>query len=686
MPDAFTTAAPTQGADTTSKLSATEIASRSEKLNVVPADVVAQVEEAVSAMLPYQPLWWECLSFLDGDQFVERNAVSGSLDRVETRDGSTTKPRWRPRTVRNRFTTALVAEASQVTARVPAWECVPINGDPGPRAAARLGEKVLAALHQKLGLKAKILRVALGAATTGAGFVWPYWNGEVGDAIPEPEGEYGQESRTLMHTGEIGIHILAQDEVLWDPAVPFEESRFHVVRKAVPLRRLKARSDYIGPSTLSADAMTPKFREPVAGTRQDLVFVYHYLERPSMDFPKGRWIQYAGKHLVAPTGAYPVDYDEPCIHMLPWIPREHRHRALGLGEQLLDVQRTYNRTINQIIAWKNLVLAPQMLAPKGSLEQTITDEPGAVWSYKPMGGLKPEWRQAPDIPPTLFSTLDRCIADFEEITGQRQLPAGIESGPAIAAINERDESRRGLTSRGLAAFWATLGLHLLCLVRTHYTEKRLLVLQGRFGVELVQGFLADELDGVETVLVSEASVEPRSRAAQEAKIAMFADRQWITPAQAMAALNGGTAEYLINRYELDVAKQQREIQGMIEAGTSDPQEQLKKYGNLDAMPDAVSTPGPMDGHAVHIDVIDQYMLTRDFEMQPMAVRVALMEHRAMHAQFLAGQQAGQQMAQSQDAAQLGADNAAAPQDAKPEPSRSSLGAMAAGAQGLPNGG
>ena len=69
-------------------------------------------------------------------------------------------------------------------------------------------------------------------------------------------------------------------------------------------------------------------------------------------------------------------------------------------EQAIPLQKELNRTLSQMIEYKNLTLKPQMLAPVGSLRQRITDEPGAIFEYNPVAGKVPESIPIPSLPPS----------------------------------------------------------------------------------------------------------------------------------------------------------------------------------------------------------------------------------------------------------------------------------------------
>ncbi len=626
----------------------------------VPSDVRQRVTDSEKGIMGLEPGWQEALAFFGNDQYVEQSAMTGQLDRLEVREGGS-KPRHRPRLQRNRMTSKVMAEISMLTARIPNYGVDPPNGDPSADNQAQLAEKVLEFEYTNVRMNTMAIDTLIYAICTGAGYVWPFWD--------HCKGQYLQESEAGndLYTGDCNRYVLHQGEVLWELGTSFDESDWVCTRKAQAVRQVKARAK-INAENITADAKQGMWEKP--GTQKgDLCFVYEYLEKPKKG-SKGRWLTFVDDYQIMPERPYPRKNGRPVIHQMPWIPQPSRHRPLGAGEQLVECQRSYNRAINQIISFKNHAMMPQVLAPEGSIIGELTDEAGVVIEYRPVSGLKPEWRDVPEIPQTLFQSLDRALSDMDEILGSHDLPTGVESGSAIERVNERDENRRGLFIRTLADWWAGIGQHVLELVQEGYTEKRLIPVNGRFMPDRIPDFLGRDLGELGTVRVSARDIAPRSREAQEARIQYYADRQWIPPYEAMKALDAGTADAIIDEIELDEAKQEREIRRMmtLEArltGVTDDQEvmnqiNLEDAGRVDMPSEEFAMPGPFDNHEVHMHVLEQWFKTRDFDRQHPMVKEWGMDHYSAHELAVAAKQMQEAQMQAMQAQSLGAENAARP--------------------------
>lgn len=640
-----------------------ELKSAAGTAGAAPAEIVETIKKSERKIAALEIGWQESLAFFDGEQYVEQSGVTGRLERLETREGTASKPRHRHRRIRNRFTPAITRESALCSGRVPVYECDPLNGDALVTGEARLEEKVLLGAYQQFGIKNIAIDAMNYSLLTGAGFTWAYWNPDRGGFLA-PDGD------KWLREGEIEIEVLHQGEVMWDGG-SFEDARWYCVRKAQPISRVIGNSAYTGPPQLQPDAQTAPFEARKGDEQRDLVFVYHFMERPCAKYREGRYYTIVQGHLIRPPAAYPYKdadgsvLDEPVLQWLPFINRRHRARPMSMGEMLVPIQRDINRMVSQILTIKDLAQSPQVFAPTGSLRQQLDSTPGAVWEYRPIAGLKPEWRTPMEVPASMWKALDQALGDWAEITGQNSLPAGVDSGTGIQALNERDQDRRSAFISHLGAWYSHFGERMLHLMRTNYTEERLMIVRGRFGSESIRSFKGTKLRPVK-VRVAEGSIAPRTRDAQRALITQLIDKGLVEPRKAIAAMQSGTADSLIDGYELDVAKANREIQQLVAIASME--------GRGVPMVDETA-----DDHAVHLEVVGNWMKTEDYEMQPPFVQEATKAHAQWHETVLRQKQMEQAQQQSTVAQQLGASNAAAPQAPKPMPSQPSVKTSAQGA-------
>lgn len=110
----------------------------------------------------------------------------------------------------------------------------------------------------------------------------------------------------MLREGEIGCWVLGQHEVGWQPGTMFYDSRYYTVRKAQPVEEVQRRAEADGlHHEIKPDAMSAPHESRRGEETADLVFVYHYLERPCPEYPFGRWLQLANAKPCAKEREYP---------------------------------------------------------------------------------------------------------------------------------------------------------------------------------------------------------------------------------------------------------------------------------------------------------------------------------------------------------------------------------------------
>lgn len=639
-------------------------------------DIEKDLSRGRSRLRTWHPYWAEQQAFFEGRHFVFRSRRDGRLNELRT-EIDPLDP-YTARTRRNRTFKIVNTAVSLGTQRTPGYEVVPSTTDPEDIAAASLSEKLLLHWWEYLNLRADISMVFRYAVINGEGFYRPYWNNGVGDVLPpRTEGPAGLLQRVLngpepeLRTGELAGDVLGPESVFWEPGMPFDRSEWHAIEQALMPEKARELPNFKQGSELKPDSVAHgSFVQGAlarANAKADTVMVTEYLRLPCQDHPEGLRVYYAAGKPITNPEPYPILIEgpkgyEPVVHKLSYIGSATRDRDLGLVEQLIDPQRTVNDCENKRIEWKNLAMVPQSVTGPGGMIDVRTNAPGA--NFRMRGDSSQlQWVPTPQMPPSLREMREDAIADMEEIASQRSLPAQVESAKGIIARDQQDTDAQGDPLRNLADFHARLGRHLLCFAQKHYTEQRLMVVNGRLGDEHIY-FKSADLRGQIDVRVLPGTIEPRTRAAVERRVMYFADKGWISPEAAMAAINGGQAESLADSYENHVARAHRVIRGIM----ADPNKMLSlPPREQDGQMVPAIAPRPFDNIPVHKAVFEDYFVTVDYERaNPQAQLLLNLYYESLLAlERQAAQRAGE--LQAMRAEQLGMANAAKDQGPKPLP-------------------
>ncbi len=653
----------------------------------IPRDVDDRTRRGRKDMLRDAPKRRLCMRFERGDTYwyINGKGLMGYQPTVTNPNGSG-KPDHRIRNKYNFIRPIVQAKVSAATQRIPSYDIAPSTTDPSDEGAARLSEQVALYGYDKWRLRSvaiKVVTMAIGHG--GDGFAMPYFDPDVGPYTLVDGEQVGQ--------GEIKVLTLSGNEVYWESGVDFMDSPWHAIERARPVEEVRQLPGYIG-GELGADAVTSDVPTDRDG-RENLAIVTEYLERPSPKYPDGRRLIMAGgriivdNRLIEPNAAGPwEDYplkgadgvvlDEPCLHRLSYTQDPELDRDFGLTWQLIDFQRTAQDAMNKAVEWKNRCLVPQMTAPVGSIVSPRTDAPGDIVYFRPVGGLRPEWEPVNPIPDSLFTIKREMQADMAAVAQDINLDDLSNSAARNTQQLIEQSANRWQSFLGDLAEWhSRLMRHCLVLVGRHYTEPRLLQVRGRYGAYPVQDFKGAQLLGQVSVRVNPGSLAVRSHEQVTAQIMSYAQLGWIDGQTAMAAIQGGTAEKLVEGYELSVGRANRIIQKIRDGSIMDmPSLPMTDPTTGAPLLDATGQPQlipawmPRDYDKPEIwkHVLSDFLQTEEFEKLPEEMQTVGQTIYDGILKTQADQQMRAAMAQTQQAESLGMANAAGPQGAKQMPS------------------
>lgn len=594
----------------------------------------------------------EAISFFHGSQFVRVNSERMLLNEatVTNQDG-TGKPLHRMRRVFNLITPIIGHKVSTSISRVPGYQVNPSTRDQQDVDAAKLSRKIAYYGYDKWDVRDATKKVITFALVSDEGFAMPYFDTSVGPYYEDGTGE-----------GEVKIRIYSANEVYWEPGVDFNDSKWHAVEQARPLDELKKDPNLLPGISLSANAKAMEGESNASerkASNTKLTLVVDYYERPCAEYPQGRWFTLSNDQVIYPPQDYPCEdhqgnvLDEPILHRLSFITDPHSDRDMGLVRFLIDPQRTFNQSNNKQLEWMQLCLNPQSVSINGKLMQRRTDEPGAHYEYWGSGDFK--WMEPPTIPPELEGIKQAAREIMQFIAADQDIPTGVEAARGIQALIERDEGVWSSFYGDLAEFHSRLMRHCLYLVQRYYDEERLINLKGDFGPESLSGFTGAQLRGQADITVLPESVTPRTRQEIEARIRYYAEMGWITPEVAMAAINTGVGEALIDSYERDMGRAYRIIRALKEDWQG-----LLQTAQPDSPMPSKWMPREHDNIRVHIAIFGDWMKTEEFESQPDPVQTMAMLYYRQLRQLEMQQAQEEAMQRYMQAQNFGMTNASRP--------------------------
>lgn len=639
----------------------------------------------------FERQWAINLSFYYGKQniqYLPATAGSPGAGRLVTPPA----PSWASRRVTNRIRPIIRTEMARLTSNKPNASVVPASSEDQDLFAAQAAEQVWESIYNGRQLHRLFTRSIFWMTIAGTSFTKCWWDPQAYDPVTKMPGAimYGVVSPYHLYVPD-----LMEEEIEEQPYV------FNVYAKSAAW----VQSTYgitVNPSVTSAQN---PFENAlfVIGTNEakpDSVLVIEAWFKPNAHplFPSGGFVTLVDNQVVAIS----IDGNFYKHNQYPFVKWDHIPTGTFYSESvitdLLDPQREYNRTKNQIIEAKNRMAKPQLVAPKGSVDpRKITSEPGIVVEYKP-GLDAPRPLPLQPLPNYVVQALDREIMDMEDISSQHQVsrgqaPPGVTAATAISFMQERDDSLMTTAYQSIEAGWEKLAKQTLSHVVQFWDVPRTVSvtgIDGSFDSIVLKG---TELQSGTDIRMEAGSALPVSKAAKQAFLMDMMKMNFIDPNKGLELMEMGGIDKLYDEIKIDERQAQREnlrmaklevnqimqyeqqvqnmnmqaqqqemmmqqaqmMQGpvgtdpmqMQQQGSpmgspmADPMQQMQMGGEMDLnsgaplqQPMNIVAVNTWDNHQMHIEVHNRYRKSQAFELLPDPIKAQFEYHVQMHAMAL----------------------------------------------------
>lgn len=595
----------------------------------------------------FEKQWYTNLAFYFGRQWIawspKTTGNSSSLQMIDP-----PAPNWRVRLTINRIKPLIRNEITKLSKEEPQFWVVPQSTEEGDVAAARAGENVSDYLIHSGYFNRSRRSAVFWSSVCGTGFIKTYY-----------------EANTLDDTGQPG-------KICWKPLSPFHLFFPYLQEEDLQLQPFLCHAATVDPETLHTQyGIEVDPDETVTGAHLDQKFfnalgiktpkeeglkqcyVKEFWVKPCRDFPTGAMFITSNETMVYmyegipempempdqmdlgeidPTIAAiiqkPVQNDYPYEHgRFPFVKIDAIPTGRAYGESIINdlipLQREYNRSRSQLIEAKNRTSKPQYTVTKGAIDPNkLTSEPGLVIEVTPGFG-PPEALNQPDIPQYVLQLDDRTIKDMDEIAGQFEItkgrtPPGVEAASAIAYLQEENDTRLYYNVASIEEAVQEIGQQTLNLVDQFWDEERLIKIVSRNSVFETMMFKAADLKGNTDFRVESGSMAPRSRAARQAFLTEMMKDGFIPVEQGLKYLQMSETNRLYDESQLDTRQAQRE-NWIMGKGTLLP---INEWDNDEA----------------HIMSHENYMKSQEFELLPDELKAIFLAHCRDHKMRFAGGQ------------------------------------------------
>lgn len=634
--------------------------------------------------------WRLNLSFYRGKQYAVYDPITRRINNLPTEEGQ--KPRYRVRLTSNQIGPGVRANVAKMLKTRPITNATPTDGSPQKMKAAEMANDLIEQWDATLGLEAKKEEAVSWSRIAGQG----YWklsydpnagvpckymvNPQTGEPIQDEslktlfESEIekmGLDPQMMYQTlleGDIKVEVLSPFDVFLDTSVgEFEDMQYVICRHHLTPSEIQTRWN----RTVDADALpsSPDQSLPYSSKNSSAeapvlkaVFIGYF--KPSASLPKGRYVVWA-------DGVEGMLEDKPWPYQSRVLPifKFPGKRVPGsvyddpIVSDARPMQKELNRSISQMIEFKNMTIRPRIWAPVNSLMNKVTTEPGTVNFYSPVNGQRPEFEQPGSLPAYLLELIQMNIVRIKEIFGLTDMdfgkvPPNIEAGIAIDLLQEQSWDQFSAEIMGIERTLEKAYNFMLGLGQQFYDSPRLLKVAGSSGADKERYFKGADLNGV-TIRVEAGSGLPRTRAGRQARILAYVEKGLIDPKEAHRYDELGDLKIMAKQFEAHQDRALRENEKMIRgeplnplavqqlqqqamqllqaanAGDENAAMQLQDMGDPQAaMMNAALQPLMSDDNSVHMETHDQLIVSAEFEALPLEVQSAIMQHRDAHLQAL----------------------------------------------------
>lgn len=611
--------------------------------------------------------WYMNLAFYFGKQNVQfLGGNSANVASQSFRLYTPPAPYWRSRPVINMIKPRMRKEMSKLTAQKPNIFIVPASSDDRDLYAAQAGENIWEYLYQDRKVGEVLRRAVFWTSITGNGFIKNWWDPTKPDYFSDQLGDVCFEVVTPFH-------LFVPD--LRESDIEYQSHIMHAsLRNAEQLSM--AFDQDIKFNKSEGDSLEESFLN-VMGLQQwdksGSVLVQEVWVKPGQVklFPNGAMFTIAGNKIIEFFDGWPYEHGKFPVAHIGNVQTGKFYRDSTIND-LIPLQREYNRTRGQIIESKNRMAKPQLAAEMGSIDPSkITSEPGQVILYRP-GFQAPHPIPLQPLPSYVLEEQDRLKQDMDDISGQHEVsrgdaPPGVTAATAISYLQEQDESQLAHTFDSIEEAVEKLGFMTLNYVKQYWVTERKIKVTGPDSTFDVMAFEGSDLRDNTDVRAEAGSALPTSRAAKQAFIMDLMKFGFIDPQKGLEVLEIGGVNKIYEQIQVDVRQAQRENLKMAQANAQlieqHRMEEIDKFVNsemgqqlmaqdllmegprgdlidlsplmMGGEPEPVEVPllvpvNTWDDHRLHIQKHNNYRKSQSFEQLPQEAKDLFEQHVRQH--------------------------------------------------------
>jgi len=437
---------------------------------------------------PFDLAWELNINFLIGNQF-SYIADNGEIEKTPK------QYYWQGEEVFNHISPIIETRLAKLAKVRPTFAVKPSSTEQRDVYCAKLSKAVLGIFSSRSKLSDVISKATTWSEVTGTAFYKVAWNSSKGAVLGKKD-----DGETLT-VGDVELSVCSPFEIFPDSvasdSIDACSSLIHA--KPVPATFIKDEYGVIvdgtdidtfsfdqasSSITFSGRSNAPRVSRSI---KHDHVLLIEYYEKPSKEYPNGKFVVIAGNKLLF-DGELPFENLDEHRRGFPFV-RQVSLEQIGsfwgtsVIERCIPIQRAFNLVKNRKHEFMARLASGVLAVEDGSVDLDLIEEeglaPGKIVVYR-NGSTPPAFMNPGSIPNEFDYEEDRLLNEFTTVSGVSELmrdstvPTSLTSGTALSLLIEQDETRLSVSAEYIRSAVLLVGEQVLRLYKQFANADRLI--------------------------------------------------------------------------------------------------------------------------------------------------------------------------------------------------------------------
>ncbi len=413
----------------------------------------------------------------------------------------------------------------------------------------------------------------------------------------------------IIHPREILPRLDSQGD--FDNVIRYRVLELDVLKTYFPGVPISA--DSLGADDKIKD--TDKYEEPVV--------LKEYYEEPCEDYPRGRYIAWAGNTILTETESIYRTGRVPFVRHIFDQPAKPCFWGRDYVSPLIPLQVLLNKTMTMSNEYLKRAIKVLIAAERGAdIDQNILKNADlfSIIEFN-QGSSPPAPIQMPNQPYDVWKQIEMIEMQMMDLAHIHLVTKGmaernVRSDAGMRTLREQDEHPLTITTRDFEQGEVEAAQMKLSLAKTYYPEGKTLTIVGKNNRVHVASFKQADISGEIDVVCEPNSAMPHSRALQQNTVLEMFQTGMIQPTDPKAKR---LIKEMMQYNSLDVLFEEDELE---KSQILSEQEALLKGMEIEVK--------KWENHGLHKQVHKEWMMSDDFLKQPDEVQMAMETHYDQH--------------------------------------------------------